>query len=89
MNIADLETLDYPPHTADLEEAKAHLDEYGMALIENVLTAKEVEEMDQRLNEQFLGEEKHQVGSEIERRRRFRRAISRGRKSQSPYLESA
>jgi len=31
MNIADLETLDYPPLTADLEEAKAHLDEYGMA----------------------------------------------------------
>ncbi|MEC7106717.1 MAG: phytanoyl-CoA dioxygenase family protein, partial [Pseudomonadota bacterium] len=65
MNIADLETLDYPPLTADLEEAKAHLDEYGMALIENVLTAKEVEEMDQRLNEQFLGEEKHQVGSKL------------------------
>ena len=60
-----LRTLDYPPLTADLEEAKAHLDEYGMALIENVLTAKEVEEMDQRLNEQFLGEEKHQVGSKL------------------------
>ena len=53
MEIADLETLDYPPLTDDLDEAKAHLDKYGMALIENVLTSAEVEEMDQRLNEQF------------------------------------
>ena len=65
MEIADLETLDYPPLTDDLDEAKAHLDKYGMALIENVLTSAEVEEMDQRLNEQFLGEEKYQVGSKL------------------------
>ena len=44
---------------------KTHLDKYGMALIENVLTSEEVEEMDQRLNEQFLGEEKYQVGSKL------------------------
>ena len=36
-----------------------------MALIENVLTSEEIEEMDQRLNEQFLGEEKYQVGSKV------------------------
>ena len=57
MQITELETLDYPPLTEDLEEAKAHLDKYGMALIKNVLSSEEVEEMDQRLNEQFLGEE--------------------------------
>ena len=29
----NLETLEYPPLTEDIEEAKAHLDKYGMALI--------------------------------------------------------
>ena len=65
MQITDLKTLDYPPLTNDLEEAKSHLDKYGMALIKDVLSQEEVEEMDQRLNEQFLGEEKYQVGSKI------------------------
>ena len=55
----ELETLDYPPLTEDIEEAKNHLDKYGMALIANVLNEDEVEEMDRRLNEQFLGEEKY------------------------------
>ena len=54
MNDTELKTLEYPPLTEDLEEAKAHLDEYGMALIANVLDKDEVEEMDKRLNEQFL-----------------------------------
>ena len=49
----------------DIEEAKAHLDKYGMALIANVLNEDEVDEMDKRLNEQFLGEEKHKVGSKV------------------------
>ena len=53
MQITDLKTLDYPPLTNDLEEAKSHLDKYGMALIKDVLSQEEVEEMDQRLNEQF------------------------------------
>ena len=57
----NLETLEYPPLTEDIEEAKAHLDKYGMALIANALNEDEVDEMDKRLNEQFLGEEKHKV----------------------------
>ena len=59
----NLETLEYPPLTEDIEEAKNHLDKYGMALIANVLSGDEIDEMDQRLNEQFLGEEKYKVGS--------------------------
>lgn len=65
MNDTELKTLEYPPLTEDLEEAKTHLDEYGMALIANVLDKDEVEEMDKRLNEQFLGEEKYKVGSKV------------------------
>ena len=52
-----------------------HLDEYGMALIENVLTAKEV--VDQRLNGNS-GEEKR---LEIERRRGLGVTISEEEKS--------
>ena len=36
-----------------------------MALIANVLSNDEIDEMDERLNEQFLGEEKYKVGSKI------------------------
>ena len=61
----NLETLEYPPLTEDIEEAKNHLDKYGMALIANVLSGDEIDEMDQRLNEQFLGEEKYKVGSKV------------------------
>ena len=61
----NLETLEYPPLTEDIEEAKNHLDKYGMALIANVLSNDEIDEMDQRLNEQFLGEEKYKVGSKV------------------------
>ena len=61
----NLETLEYPPLTEDIEEAKNHLDKYGMALIANVLSSDEIDEMDQRLNEQFLGEEKYKVGSKV------------------------
>ena len=49
MNDTELKTLEYPPLTEDLEEAKAHLDKYGMALIANVLDKDEVEEMDKDL----------------------------------------
>ena len=31
--VKDLPVMDYPPLTEDLEEAKEHLDLYGMALI--------------------------------------------------------
>ena len=61
----NLEALEYPPLTEDIEEAKNHLDKYGMALISNVLSFDEIDEMDKRLNEQFLGEEKYKVGSKI------------------------
>ena len=61
----NLETLEYPPLTEDLEEAKNHLDKYGMALIANVLSSDEIDEIDQRLNEQFLGEEKYKLGSKV------------------------
>ncbi len=50
----NLETLEYPPLTEDIEEAKNHLDKYGMALIANVLSNDEIDEMDQRLNETVL-----------------------------------
>ena len=41
--VQDLPVMDYPPLTEDLEEAKEHLDLYGMALITNVLSAGEVD----------------------------------------------
>ena len=41
-------TLDYPPLTEDIDEAKSHLDKYGMALIANALSDEEVMEMDVR-----------------------------------------
>ena len=47
--VKDLPVMDYPPLTEDLEEAKEHLDLYGMALIKNVLSADEVDQMDNRL----------------------------------------
>ena len=63
--VKDLPIMDYPPLTEDLEEAKEHLDLYGMALIKNVLSADEVDQMDNRLTEQFYGEEKFKVGSKV------------------------
>ena len=61
----ELEPLDYPPLTEDLVEAKNHLDEYGVCIIKNAFSAKEVEIMDNRLKEQFAGEEKYGVGSKF------------------------
>ena len=63
--IKDLEVLDYPPLTEDLGEAKEHLDLYGMALVKNALSTDEVNQMDQRLTDQFFGEEKYKVGSKV------------------------
>ena len=54
--VKDLPVMDYPPLTEDLEEAKEHLDLYGMALIKNVLSVDDVDQMDNRLTEQFYGE---------------------------------
>ena len=61
----ELEPLDYPPLTEDLVEAKNHLDEYGVCIIKNAFSAEEVEIMDNRLKEQFAGEEKYGVGSKV------------------------
>ena len=63
--IKSLVPLDYPPLTDDLELAKQHLDQYGIALIKNVISQKEVCDIKQRLEEQFYGEEKHKVGSKV------------------------
>ena len=59
IQLKDLEVMDYPPLTEDLEQAKEHLDLYGMALIKNVLSIDEIDQMDERLTEQFYGEENH------------------------------
>ena len=55
--------LNYPPLTDDLEEAKSHLDEYGVCIVKDVFSPKEVDVMDKRLKEQFAGEEKNNVGT--------------------------
>tara|TARA_X000000368_G_scaffold415454_1_gene407232 strand:- start:33 stop:932 length:900 start_codon:yes stop_codon:yes gene_type:complete len=65
VDLENLKKLDYPPLTEDLEEAKEHLDIYGLALVKNVLSNEEVSEMDVRLTEQFHGEEKNKVGSKV------------------------
>ena len=54
--IASLPVLDCPPISEDLDEAKAHIDEYGLAFVGNALTAEEVAVIDQRLLEQAAGE---------------------------------
>ena len=65
VDLENLKKLDYHHLTEDLEEAKEHLDIYGLALVKNVLSNEEVSEMDVRLTEQFHGEEKNKVGSKV------------------------
>ena len=65
IQLKDLEVMDYPPLTEDLDQAKEHLDLYGMALIKNVLSVDEIDQMDERLTEQFYGEEKFKLGSKV------------------------
>ena len=45
----ELKPLDYPPLTEDLEEAKIHLDKFGVCIIKNAFSTEEVEIMDKRL----------------------------------------
>ena len=62
MNKTDLKNLtylDYPPITDDLELAKSHLDDYGVAIIKDVLSSESVNKIKERLEEQFYGEEKY------------------------------
>ncbi|GIS74980.1 MAG: hypothetical protein CM1200mP12_06990 [Gammaproteobacteria bacterium] len=61
----ELEPLDYPPLTEDLEEAKNHLNDFGVCIIKNAFSTEEIEIMDKRLKEQFAGEEKYGVGSKV------------------------
>ena len=55
--------LDSPPLTDDLEEAKNHLDEYGVCIVKDAFSPEEVDVIDKRLKEQFAGEEKNKVGT--------------------------
>ena len=59
----ELKPLEYPPLTDDLEEAKEHLNKYGICIIKDAFSKEEVDLMDNRLKEQFAGEEKYKVGS--------------------------
>ena len=58
-DLSSLPVLDYPPLREDLDEARAHIDEYGMALVANVLSPEEVAVIDARLTEQVAGEDSH------------------------------
>ncbi len=62
-DIASLAVLDYPPITEDPEEAKAHIDEYGLAVVGNALRAEEVAVLDRRLEEQAAGEAELRLGT--------------------------
>ena len=61
----ELKPLEYPPLTMDLEQAKNHLDKYGVCIIKDVFSEEEVDVMDKRLKEQFAGEEKYNLGSKF------------------------
>ena len=61
--IASLPVLDYPPITEEFEEAKAHIDEYGLAIIGNALTPEEIAVIDRRLEEQAAGEAELGLGT--------------------------
>ena len=63
LDLAGLEVLPFPPLTADIEEAKRHIDQYGIALLADALSSDEVEELDARLNEQAAGEAKRGVAN--------------------------
>ena len=48
--------MDLPPLTTDLEEAKAHLEEYGLARIADALDADDLAAARQRIDEQATAE---------------------------------
>jgi ectoine hydroxylase-related dioxygenase (phytanoyl-CoA dioxygenase family) len=50
-----------PPLTEDLAEARAHLDEFGLARIANALTAQQLQRARQRLVEQAQAEEERGI----------------------------
>lgn len=68
METVDLNTLtvlDYPPLTDDLDMAEKHIDEYGMCLLQNVLSDAELDAMEARLNEQAAGEQARGLGTRM------------------------
>jgi hypothetical protein len=46
-----LRVLDYPAPTEDLEEAKANIDEFGIALVANALSPEDVAANDLRVTD--------------------------------------
>ncbi|HUY29144.1 MAG TPA: hypothetical protein VMV27_17165 [Candidatus Binataceae bacterium] len=62
-DLSGLKALAYSPHTEDIEQAKAHIDEYGMCIVGNVLSAPEMATIDQRLKEQAAGEAAGNLGT--------------------------
>jgi ectoine hydroxylase-related dioxygenase (phytanoyl-CoA dioxygenase family) len=65
VDLESLPVLEYPPMTEDFDEAKAHIDEYGLAIVGNVLSAQEVAIIDERLTEQAAGEAERGLGSRM------------------------
>jgi ectoine hydroxylase-related dioxygenase (phytanoyl-CoA dioxygenase family) len=55
-HVVDLRAAELPPLTTDLEEAKAHLDELGVARIAGALDADELAALNDRLREQAAAE---------------------------------
>ena len=57
MNKTDLKNLtylDYPPITDDLELAKSHLDDYGVAIIKDVLSSESVKRLKKDWKSNFM-----------------------------------
>ena len=65
VDLSSLPVLDYPDPTEDLEQAKANIDEFGIALVANALSPAEVAVIDERLTEQAAGEAKLGLGSPL------------------------
>lgn len=65
IDLKTLEVLDYPPLTENPEEAKAHIDKYGMCLIKDALSQEEVDVIDDRLREQAEAEDKLGLGTKL------------------------
>ena len=63
IDLSSLPVLDYPALTEDLEEAKANIDEFGIALVANALSPEEVAVIDARLTEQAAGEARLGIGT--------------------------
>lgn len=61
--IENLPILEYPPATEDLDEAKAQIDTYGLAVLSSALDPDEVAVIDRRLSQQAAGEAARGLGT--------------------------